>query len=75
MVWGMIMMVLFWGGLIALVVWGVQSVTRGNEPPQPPLDVAKGRLARGEITVEEFERVARVLERKLETGKERSVQV
>lgn len=63
MVWGMIMMVLFWGGLIALFVWGVQSLVR-REDPRSPLDIAKERLARGEITAQEFEQIRQALESK-----------
>ena len=60
MVWGMIMMVLFWGGLIALLVWGVQALVRRDEPGTP-LDIAKERLARGEITIQEFEQIRQTL--------------
>jgi putative membrane protein len=63
MVWGMIMMVLFWGGLIALLIWGVQSLVR-REDPRSPLDIAKERLARGEITAQEFEQIRQALESK-----------
>ena len=63
MVWGMIMMVLFWGGLIALFVWGVQSLVR-REDPRSPLDIAKERLARGEMTAQEFEQIRLALESK-----------
>ena len=52
-----IMMVLFWGGLIALVVWGVRQFTAGREQGRSPLDIAKERLAKGEITKEEFDRI------------------
>ena len=50
-----VMMVLFWGGVIALVVWGMRQVTRGREQGRSPLDVARERLARGEISKDEFE--------------------
>lgn len=60
MVWGMIMMVLFWGGLITLVVWGIQSLVRRDEP-RTPLDIARERLAKGEITVGEFEQIRQAL--------------
>ena len=71
MLWGGLMMVLFWGAIIALVVWAVQSVTRRGadqtHPPQSgvssptPLDIAKKRYARGEINRDEFERIRRDL--------------
>ena len=63
MVWGMIMMVLFWGGLIALFVWGIQSLG-GRVGPRSPLDIAKERLARGEMTAQEFEQIRQALESK-----------
>ncbi len=55
---GALWMVLFWGGIIALVVWVVRRLTesRGavSAAQANPLDVAKMRLARGEITPEQF---------------------
>ncbi len=66
MLWGSLMFVLFWGGIIALVVWLVQSATRrgdGTMPPPSadPLDIAKARYARGEISREEFEQIRQAL--------------
>ncbi len=55
---GALWMVLFWGGIIALVVWVVRRLTEGRGTASAaqanPLDVAKMRLARGEITPEQF---------------------
>jgi putative membrane protein len=50
-------MVVFWGVLIALIVWGIRKLTdRGDSiRKQDPLNVVKERYARGEITKEEFE--------------------
>ena len=72
MLWGGLMMVFFWGAIIALIVWAVQSVSRGGsgqaQPPQagpssrPPLEIAKERYARGEISRDEFEQMKRDLE-------------
>ena len=72
MLWGGIMMILFWGGIIALAVWAAQSLGRpradggqiapAGHPGARPLDVAKERYARGEITREEFEQLKKDLE-------------
>jgi len=70
MLWGGLMMVLFWGAIIALIVWAVQSVGRRDDghaqsaatPPRTPLEIAKDRYARGEISRDEFEQMKRDLE-------------
>jgi len=56
-VFGGIWMILFWGGLIALVIWGISRLTRRGSfgEKQTPLEIARERYARGEITREEFE--------------------
>lgn len=60
MLWGAFMMLLFWGGLIALAVWAVRSFTGdgrggGNTAnDNRALTVAEERYARGEISREEF---------------------
>ncbi len=52
-----IMMVLFWGGVIALVVWVVRQFKGDRASDRSPLDIARERLARGEIAKEEFDRI------------------
>jgi len=56
-------MVVFWGGLIALIVWGITKLSRRGDttPKRDPLDVAKERYARGEISREEFEQIKKDL--------------
>ena len=63
MVFGGFWMIVFWGGLIALIVWGISRLTGHNSATkkQYPLDVAKERYARGEISKEEFEQIKRDL--------------
>ena len=71
MLWGGLMMLLFWGTVIALIVWAVQAGTRreaGPSPPPPaggarqtPLDIARERYARGELSREEFEQIKKDL--------------
>ena len=56
-----IWLLLFWGAIIALVVWGIKKIaTRGSSGTGAaergnPLDIAKERYARGEISKEQFE--------------------
>lgn len=52
-----IMMVIFWGSVIAVAVWGIRQFTGGRDKGQGPLDIARERLARGEINKEEFDRI------------------
>ena len=50
-----IMIVLFWGGVIGVVVWGIRQFTKDKGRDRSPLDIAKERLAKGEISKDEFE--------------------
>jgi putative membrane protein len=77
MVWGSVMMILFWGGIIALAVWTVQSLIRREQgtaqgpsigpapgaPREEPLEIARQRYAKGEISREEFEQIRNDLQR------------
>jgi len=57
------MVVFFWGGLIAFIVWGITKLSQrnGSTPKHEPLDVAKERYAKGEISKEEFEQIKKDL--------------
>ena len=46
-----------WGGVLGVVVWGIRRFTGDRTPDRSALDIAKVRLARGEITKEEFDRI------------------
>ena len=63
MVLGGIWMLIFWGGLIALIVWGVSRLTgHGNSGQRrSALDMARERYAKGEISREEFEQIKKDL--------------
>lgn len=67
MLFGSVWVTLFWGAIIALVVWGIKSLTtRADSGPtvaarSDPLDIAKERYAKGEITKEEFELIKKDL--------------
>jgi len=62
MAFGAAWTVFFWGGIIALAVWGISRLTGDRERREDlsrsegrsPLDIAKERYARGEITRDQF---------------------
>ena len=67
MMFGGVWMILFLGGIIALIVWGVKKATEGKDAGfsgsqrHNPLDIAKERYAKGEISREEFEQIKKDL--------------
>jgi putative membrane protein len=67
MMFGGIFMLLFWGAIIALVVWGINKLREregsgtGTTKKRDPLDIAKERYAKGEISHEEFEQIKKNL--------------
>ncbi len=74
-IFGGIWMIVFWGLIIGLIVWGVSRVTAGDQRAtqsrrhgktvrdgESPMDVARTRYARGEIGRDEFTQIRRDLE-------------
>ena len=66
---GMLAMLVFWFGLLALVVWAISRATGGrgpSAPVRPREDTARRilaeRFARGEITDEEYRTAKDVLD-------------
>ncbi len=65
--WWMILggawMFIFWGGLVALIIWGIIKLSGRNSSAskRDSLDVAKERYAKGEISREEFEQLKKDL--------------
>jgi putative membrane protein len=54
--------VLFWGGLIAILVWAVRSAATPRRRPDTAMEVLARRLAAGEISRDEYEHIRRLLE-------------
>jgi len=60
-------MIIVWVLIIALIVWGVIALVRrgnsasGTAPKHDPLDTAKERYAKGEISKEEYEQIKKDL--------------
>jgi putative membrane protein len=62
MVFGVVLMILFWGGLIAFAVWGIRRLTRHDSSERGnPLEIAKERYAKGEITKQRYEQLKKDL--------------
>ncbi len=65
MVFGLILMVLFWGGLILGAIWLVRMLFSGNHPStnsisgkaQTVQQILDQRYARGEINREQYDRM------------------
>lgn len=53
---GLLLMLLLWGGVIALILWGVSSLfpTGRVSVEADALEILRRRYARGEISREEF---------------------
>ncbi len=60
--WMAAMMILFWGGIIALAVFAIRAFT-GPRAGDQALEVLRRRLASGEITQEEFEKTRKALQK------------
>jgi putative membrane protein len=66
--WMALWMLLFWGGVILLVVWGVRALSDGGhglrrgEDGSRALHILEERFARGEIDRDEFEQRRSTLE-------------
>ncbi|MBI3958684.1 MAG: SHOCT domain-containing protein [Chloroflexi bacterium] len=73
MLFGSLVMVLFWGGLIALIVLAVRGLSGNNQrqssdqsehtPSVGALEILQSRYAKGEITRDEFEQIRNDLKR------------
>jgi len=63
----MLGMILFWGAIVALVVWALRGGFGRHRPeapaaPQTPSEILRRRLADGSITIEEYEQRRATLE-------------
>ncbi len=63
MIFGSILFVLFWGGIIWLIVWSVRKATTHYDSScsVSAIDTAKVRYARGEITKDQFDQIRKDL--------------
>jgi uncharacterized membrane protein len=59
--WMAAMMILFWGGIVAVAAFAIRAFT-GTKSNDQALDILRRRLAGGEITPEEFEKTRKALQ-------------
>lgn len=59
--WMAAMMVLFWGGVLAIAIFAIRSLT-GRTGNDQAMDVLRRRFAGGEITQDEFEKTRKALQ-------------
>ncbi len=59
--WMSLMMLVFWGALIAVAVWAIRSGL-GSRRDSDAVDVLRRRLAAGEISQDDFEKTKRILQ-------------
>jgi putative membrane protein len=55
-----LLMIVFWGGIITLIVWGITRLTRcktHHGAERNPLKIVRERYAKGEITKEQFDQI------------------
>ena len=60
-IWMSAMMVLFWGGVIVLAVFAFRAFAGRNGNDQA-IDLLRRRLAGGEITQDEFDKIRKALQ-------------
>ena len=63
MVFGGVAMFVFWGTIIGLIIWGITRWTRNSrwQDTKSPIDIARERYAKGEITRDQFEQIKKDL--------------
>jgi len=67
MIFGSIWLILLLGGTLALIIWGIKKLTErrdtgaGSTTGRNPLDIARERYARGEISKDEFDQLKKDL--------------
>ncbi|UCH86913.1 MAG: SHOCT domain-containing protein [Dehalococcoidia bacterium] len=54
-------MIIFWGGVIALIIWAIRQFSEGRGGGGSAIEIARDRYARGDISRDEFDQIRRDL--------------
>jgi len=54
-------MIIFWGGIIAVIIWAIRQFSEGRGGGGSAIEIARDRYARGDISREEFDQIRRDL--------------
>ena len=60
--WMVPMMLLFWGGVIALVIFALRAFVGPKAAGDPAIESLRRRLAAGDISQEDFDKTKRILQ-------------
>jgi len=60
--WMAPMMVLIWGGVIALVIWGFRAFSGPRSSGDSAIETLRRRLAAGEISQDDVDKTKRILQ-------------
>ena len=60
--WMVAMMLLFWGGIVAIAFFVIRAATATRHAGDPAIEILRKRLATGEISQDEFDRTKRALQ-------------
>ncbi|HEY8731250.1 MAG TPA: SHOCT domain-containing protein [Candidatus Limnocylindria bacterium] len=60
--WMAAMMVLFWGGVVTLVIFAARSFNPGRREGDAAMDTLRKRLAAGDISPEDFDKTRKALQ-------------
>lgn len=65
-IFGMVMMAVLWGGLVALAIWAIARFTRSDRPRAQELETPRAvldrRFASGDIDAETYAQARRILD-------------
>jgi putative membrane protein len=53
--------IIFWGAVITLIIWAIRRYSGRSYTQQNPMDIARARYAKGEISKEQFEQIKKDL--------------